>query len=198
MFKTNNMKTFMFYLATILCLINSYAGTSASVDDDPVKQRLAKMSKPMRKECETVIKQLKKEGWKIYGSSDYSFDKDFSSIDDALTSYFMALDNNTVVFSPIVGVGINHSENTAARMACHRAITQYISLKETHILNYTVSQVTEQAYNLAYEYSSENTSVSISTAQRKIRNMYPEFMLSRNLEDNSFEVRVYYIVNFSK
>lgn len=185
------------FLTIFLCCQTMDAVMNTDNGDDPVKQRLAKMSKPMRKECLNVIKLLKKEGWRVYEEDGRINSDDRTSVEDAFSGYFLRLDQLGVEATPLVAVGNDKSLDVALRMARHRAVAQYVYLKETHVQGYTVTEVTDIAYNNVLEANSKITSVNIANAQRNIKNLQPDLILFKGDKKEGFEVRTYFIMNLT-
>lgn len=145
------------------------------------KKAMAKV----QKECKKMSKQLKKEGWKIFGSG--------QEIEDALAKHQTALARGGDSLQSIVASGQDKDINRAKRKAQGNASKQLASMKETEItdkIDVTVTNVQ------GAEGASSSTSMTDSSSQRtqqRVKKLVPSFTLYRDKSDGSVEVQMYFL-----
>ena len=135
-----------------------------------------------KKECKKVCSQLKKDGWKMYGSSQL--------LETAMNDYNRRQDTEKLV--PIIGCGSAESINFALRKATNHAIVQYATLKGSHLqgLSTTVMHNNGVGASGTESYGS----VSVTSVSQSVKALKQSFTLTRQLHNNTIEARIYYLV----
>ena len=135
--------------------------------------------KAYKKECKAVCSQLKKDGWKVYGSS--------QPLETAMSDYNRRQDTENLL--PIIGCGSAESINIALRKATNHAIVQYANMKGSHIQGRSTTEMHNTGGGVESSVSGSVTSVSQS-----VKALKQSFTLTRELPNKTIEARIYYLV----
>ncbi len=140
----------------------------------------------VQKECKKMSKQLKKDGWKVFGSG--------QEIEDALAKHQTTLARGGDSLQSIVATGEDTDINRAKRKAQGNASKQLASMKETEITDKVDLTVTNVQ---GAEGASSSTTMTDSSSQRtqhRVKKLVPSFTLYRDKPDGKVEVQMYYLV----
>ena len=135
--------------------------------------------KAYKKECKQVCNQLKKDGWKVYGSS--------QPLETFMDDYNRRQDKEDLV--SIIGCGSAESINIAIRKATNHAIVQYANMKGSHIQG----RVTTEMHNQGGGGESIGSG-SVTSISQAVKSLGQSFTLTRQLHNNTIEARIYYLV----
>ena len=143
-------------------------------------------TKELQKECKRVCKELKSNGWKVYGK--------LQTLEEALKDHFRVLEESGDSLLPITGFGSAKSANLAARRATNHATVQYASMKGSMVESTASTTInTTQA-------SDEVTSKTVfdathrTTTEQNIKAMTPNLTVYRTLADGTVEMQAFFLV----
>ena len=148
------------------------------------------LNKALQKEYKSKMKEYKKDGWKIYGSS--------RSLDVALLNHYDKLNNGGEDVYEIVGVASAFkSKNIGKQTAINNACNIYASQAGSHIKGRIVSDMGANADDVASEFDHFYAAYE-RLVEKEIRGeMTESFSVIHDKGDGSFEMQVYFIVNES-
>ena len=144
-------------------------------------------SKMLQKECKRICKQLKSDGWKVYGK--------LQTLDDALKEHFRLLEEGGDSLLSITGHGSAKSANLAALKAANHATMQYASMKGSEIKGIVNTQI--QTAQVSDEVKSQTMfdATHRTTTQQTVKAMSPNLTVYRTLEDGTIEMQAFFLVN---
>lgn len=146
------------------------------------KKAIAKV----QKECKKMGKELKKDGWKVFGSA--------LVLEDELAKHRIALEEGSDSLQSIVATGEAKDINQAKRKAQGNASKQLASMRETEITDNIDMTITNVQGS---EGASSSTTVTDNSSQRtkqRVKKLVPSFTLYRDKPDGKVEVQMYYLV----
>lgn len=175
------MNVFSSYKCVLLAAIGTFLMISSPCYclDKKQKSRIEKMCK---KEC----KQLKKEGWTVYGKA--------QELDDAVLKYYLALEENPDGMQSIVATAEATDINQAKSKAQLSAKNQLASMRESNVESETMVQTTNEQGTEGVKSNTKMVSSSKSSVNQQVKSFKPELTLLRKKADGKFEVQVYYLV----
>ena len=143
-------------------------------------------SKELQKEYKKVCKQLKNDGWKVYGKP--------QTLDAALEEHFLALEEGSDSLMVITGFGSAKSTDIASRKATTHAAKQYASMKGSDINREITTKIetTQAGDEVATNTSFE--SAGRTTTQQNVKAFVPHLTLHRTLEDGTVEMQAFFLV----
>lgn len=144
-------------------------------------------NKSLDKECKTVCKRLKSEGWNVYGS--------MKNLDDAVKEHYRLLQEGGDSVMTLVGTAKGKTVNNVVRMATNDASVQYAALKGSDVDGRAISQVSTRKTD-SLEVVNEETFDAIyrTRIEQQVKSLSPDLTLTRTLQDGNIEVQSYFIV----
>lgn len=142
-----------------------------------------------QKESKRVSKQLKNEGWKVFGTG--------KTIKEALDAHYALLFKGKGTLMTIEGHGKAKNINQAVRKSQNQAMQQYASMRETKVEG--VSEV-QMRNTQSGEVSSDmdfNTHFKSSTEQT-VKSFSPTVVFYRTSGEGLVEVRSFFLVDILK
>lgn len=144
-----------------------------------------KQDKSFQKESKKVYKELKKEGWKLYGNT--------LPLDMAIDQYYQKLGECHGTLLPLKGEAIADNENLALRKARQRAVSQLAAQQDTHVSSETNIQISNEISDEAKsQMTFENT--VWSSVDQSIKSMRPELTLIRHMDNGQVEVKMLFLI----
>ncbi len=146
------------------------------------------LNKALKKEYKSKMKEYKKGGWKIYGSS--------RSLDVALLKHYDKLNQGGDNVYEVVGVASAFkSKNVGKQTATNNACNIYASQAGSHIKGRVVSDIGANADDVSAEFDHFYAAYE-RLVEKEIRGeMSESFSIIRDKGDGSFEMQIYFIVN---
>lgn len=146
------------------------------------------LRKALKKEYNAKMKEYRKEGWKIYGSS--------RSLDVALLTHYDKLNQGGDNVYEIVGVASAFkSKNIGKQTAINNACNIYASQAGSHIKGRIISDMAANADDITSEFDHFYAAYE-RLVEKEIRGeMSESFSVIRDKGDGSFEMQTYFIVN---
>ena len=154
----------------------------------PVNAQSDLLNKALKKEYKAKIKELKKGGWEIFGSS--------RSLEVALLNHYEKINKGEDAVYEIVGIASAFkSKNIGRQMAMNNACTIYASQAGSLIKGRVVSDMGADADNLTVEFDHFYAAYERSV-EKEIRGEIKEsFSIIRKNNDGSFEMQSFYLFN---
>lgn len=145
------------------------------------------LQKALKKEYKSKMKEYKKEGWKIYGSS--------RSLDVALLTHYDKLAQSDSNYE-IVGIaGSFKSKNVGVQMATNNACNLYATQAGSHIKGRVVSDMAANADDVSVEFDHFYAAYE-RLVEKEIRGELKEsFSVIHDKGDGTYEMQVYFIVS---
>lgn len=146
------------------------------------------LEKAQKKEMKTKMKEFKKEGWKLFGST--------RTLEVALLTHYDKLNTLGDDGYEIVGVASNFkSKNVGKQMTINSACTGYASLAETTVEGMITSDMaangTDGSGEFEHYYGAYKRGV-----MKEIKNVLSEsFSIIKDNPDGTYEMQTFYIVN---
>ena len=168
----------VFALAMIIATPSSYA-------------QYDKMKKKAQKhEYKTKMKQFKKEGWTIYGSS--------HSLDVALLDHYQKLQNDDA--QELVGVASSFiSKNVGKQAALNSACNEYARQAQSFVRGRVISDMFNNADDVPAEFDKFYAAYESVVAKEIKGELKPSFSIirSRGMQDGKevFEMQTFFVVN---
>ena len=138
------------------------------------------LSKEASKNYKKVCKQLKQDGWKVFGKE--------QSLDEAMMQYYLQMETDAdSIQQQVVGMGQDKNINIAYSQAKHRAT----------VANATHKGVIIEAFSEMIMSSSSGCSSRFETTahtKQIIRSATPVLSLYRTLSDGTTEINLYYFI----
>ena len=161
-------------------LISIVLATAPAFADDPF------LLKDTKKEYKQALKQFKAEGWSVWDGS--------ISLEEAVKQYYLAIERAGL--SPLLlrVSGIGGTSNAAMRRATNNATTEYSRIQNGQIDGCTLIRIKNEQTGDKAVTSTSVTSSRRSQSSGKVSLPPPILTLSRTLENNRFEVIIYYII----
>lgn len=144
-------------------------------------------SKELQKEYKRVCKELKSNGWKVYGK--------LQTLEDALKNHFRMLEEGGDSLVSITGLGSAKSANLAARKATNHASTQYASLKGSEIVTTIDSDVETTQVGGEVETKTVFSATNRTSTNQNVKALNPNLTVYRTLKDGTVEMQAFFIIN---
>ena len=162
-------------LFAFLCPASSFAQNSA-------------LKKAQKKEYKAKMKEYKRDGWKIFGSS--------RSLDVALLIHYDKLNQGGDNVYEIVGVASSfNSKNIGKQTATNNACNTYASQASSKIKGRIVSDMGSNADDVAAEFDHFYAAYE-RLVEKEIRGeMSESFSIIRDKGNGTYEMQTYFIVN---
>jgi hypothetical protein len=170
------------FLAFVLAMIIATPSSYAQYD------RMKK--KAQKNEYKTKMKQFKKEGWTIYGSS--------HSLDVALLEHYQKLDNDDA--QELVGVASSFiSKNIGKQAAMNSACNEYARQAQSFVRGRVISDMFNNADDVPAEFDKFYAAYESVVAKEIKGELKPSFSIirSKGMQDGKevFEMQTFFIVN---
>ena len=166
---------FLFVVLTLLCSTVSYAQSNV-------------LKKAQKKEYKAKMKEYKREGWKIFGSS--------RSLDVALLRHYDKLNQGGDDVFEVVGVASSFkSKNIGKQTAANNACNTYAAQAGSVIKGRIVSDMGANADDMSSEFDHFYAAYE-RLVEKEIRGeMNESFSIIRDKGNGTFEMQTYFIVN---
>ena len=167
----------LFATFTLLCSTASYAQNEV-------------LKKAQKKEYKAKMKEYKKDGWKIFGSS--------RSLDVALLLHYNKLNQGGDDLFEVVGVASSFkSKNIGKQIAANNACNTYAAQAGSKIKGRLISDMGANADDVSSEFDHFYAAYE-RLVEKEIRGeMNESFSIIRDKGDGTFEMQTYFIVNES-
>lgn len=144
------------------------------------------LQKKLKSEYKTKMKEYKKEGWKIFGSS--------RSLDVALLTHYDKL--NQINNYEIVGIASTFkSKNVGKQMATNNACNQYATMAGSYVKGRVVSDMGANADDASAEFDNFYAAYE-RLVEKEIKGELSEsYSIIREKSDGTFEMMTYFIVS---
>lgn len=136
-----------------------------------------------------MAKQLKDEGWKVFGSG--------KTIKEALDTHYRTLSQSNDRLMSIEGHAKAKDVNLAVRKAQYQAAQQYASMLETRVEGTTETHLSNSQDSHASSDIDFKTNFKSRTEQN-VRSLSPTVVFYRTLDDERVEVWSLYLVDTLK
>lgn len=167
------MKRILFFLSFFLLI----SGICFAYD--------GKHGSDIKKEYKKAYKELKSEGWQVYGSS--------LSLEDALKNYYQKLKEGDDDLHPIITEAEGNNEHTAMRKALHRANNMYAGQKETEVTSDANINLSNTNSDIAESHSEFNQTIHAKVEQ-KIKPLQPDLVLIKQETDGKVKIKMMFII----
>lgn len=153
---------------------------------------MADNSKALRKardkERKEVMKRLKKENWKIFGSS--------RSLEVALLSHWEKLDKEGDNAREVFGVSTrSQSKNVGQQMAINNACLTYAQQAGSQLQGRVASDISGNGSDASAEFEHFYAAYERAVEKEIRGEMQQSFSLIRENADGTFEIETYFVVN---
>ena len=177
----NKMYIDMKKLLTILVMMALLCPTSAVAQNKLLQ-------KAQKKEYKAKMKEYKKEGWKIYGSS--------RSLEVALLTHYDKLNKGGDDVYEVVGIASAFkSKNVGKQTATNNACNLYASQAGSHIKGRVISDMGANSDDVSAEFDHFYAAYE-RLVEKEIRGeMSESFTIIRDKGNGSYEMQIYFIVN---
>lgn len=167
-------------LLTILVMMALLCPTSAIAQNKLLQ-------KAQKKEYKSKMKEYKKEGWKIYGSS--------RSLEVALLTHYDKLNNGDNVYEVVGIASAFKSKNVGKQTATNNACNLYASQAGSRIKGRMISDMGSNAENVNAEFDHFCAAYE-RLVEKEIRGeMSESFTIIHDKGDGTYEMQTYFIVN---
>ncbi|MBR1547067.1 MAG: hypothetical protein IJ633_09825 [Prevotella sp.] len=136
-----------------------------------------------------MAKQLKDEGWKVFGSG--------KTIKEALDTHYNMLSESHDRLMTIEGHAKAKNVNLAVRKAQYQAAQQYASMRETKVEGTTETHLSNSQDGNASSSIDFRTNYKSSTEQT-VKSLSPTVVFYRTLRDEKVEVWSLFLVDILK
>lgn len=145
--------------------------------------------KSLQKEGKRVSKQLKDEGWKVFGTG--------KTIKEALDAHYALLFQSKGTLMTIEGHGKAKNINQAVRKSQNQAMHQYASMRESKVEGVTEVQMQNTQGGEVTSTMDFNTHFKSSTEQT-VKSFTPTVVFYRTSSEGWVEVRSFFLVDILK
>ena len=171
-------KIILFLVA--LCLIAPLA----------MKAQNKTLNKAMKKEYQTKMKEYKKEGWKLFGSS--------RSLDIALLTHYDKLNTLNEDGREVVGVASKFkSKNVGHQIAINSACITYAQQAGSHLKGRVVSDMSGDGVESDEEFDHFYAAYERLVEKEIKGEMRESYSIIRENGDGTFEMQTFFIINES-
>lgn len=168
----------VFFLSLVVCVPNVNAQSRA-------------MKRALKKEYKAKMKEYKKDGWKVYGTS--------RSLDVALLKHYEKI-NEEGAFE-VMGVASSFiSKNIGQQAALNSACSYYASLAESQIRGRMISDIFKTSEKVPEEFDKFYAAYE-SKVEKEIRGeLQPSYSVIRSMGKDTagqeiFEMRSFFVIN---
>ena len=146
------------------------------------------LQKAQKKEYKSKMKEYKKEGWKIFGSS--------RSLEVALLTHYDKLTQGGDNVYEIVGIASAFkSKNVGKQIATNNACNLYASQAGSHIKGRIISDMGANADDVAAEFDHFYAAYERLVEKEIKGEMSESYSIIRENKDGSYEMQTYFIIN---
>lgn len=147
------------------------------------------LEKALKKEYKSKMKEYKKEGWKIFGTS--------RSLDVALLKHYEKLDAMGDDGMEIVGTARFKSKNVGNQMALNNACNEYARMAGSHVKGRIVGDMASDGVDPEAEFDKFYAAYEAQVEKEIKGEMTKSYSVIRVLGDGTFEMQAFFIVNES-
>lgn len=147
------------------------------------------LEKALKKEYKSKMKEYKKEGWKIFGTS--------RSLDVALLKHYEKLDAMGDDGMEIVGTAKFKSKNVGNQMALNNACNEYARMAGSHVKGRIVGDIASDGVDLEAEFDKFYAAYEAQVEKEIKGEMKKSYSVIRELDDGTFEMQTFFIVDES-
>jgi len=141
---------------------------------------------PFKKESKKTAKDLKNQGWKVFGGN--------KSIKEAMDEHYKALGASNGRLTPIETRAKAKDINLAIRKTQNYAAQRYAAMCETQVEGTTETKINNKNDGEASSQVDFSASFKSSMTQ-KVKSLKPTVVFFRTLENDWVEVRAFYLVD---
>lgn len=145
-----------------------------------------KYDSDIKKEYKKAYKELKSEGWQVYGSS--------LSLEDALKKYYQKLKEGDDDLYPIITEAEGNNEHTAMKKALHRANNMYAGQKGTEVTSNANINLSNTKSDIVESHSEFNQTIHAKVEQ-KIKSLQPYLVLIKQKADGKVKVKMMFLID---
>lgn len=142
--------------------------------------------KDVMKECKKICKQMKAEGWQVYGKA--------QTLEDALTSYYQQIADSQDMVQTLIGRGTAKDARTAMSKAQHNLKSQYASMLKSNMSSDVNLKIGNEASGTEAKSQVDFDSTYEQKVDQRIGKIKPDLILCRESADGKNEVQMYLIV----
>lgn len=140
----------------------------------------------IKKKYKKVYKELKSEGWQVYGSS--------LSLENALKNFYRKLEEDDDDLRSIITEAEGNNEHTAMKKALHRANNIYAGQKETIVTSNANINLSNTNSDIVESHSEFNQTIHAKVEQ-KIKSLQPELILIKQKAYGKVEVKMMFLID---
>ena len=144
------------------------------------------LSKSEKKSMKAKIKEFKKEGWKIFGST--------SSIEFALEKHLLKLQSEDAIEVPGIASSFK-SKNVGKQMALNSAMTNYASMMDSEIKGKVVSDMQGDGEFSETEFEKFYAAFKRSVQTTIKDELKESFSIIRDKGDGTNEMQTFFVVD---
>ena len=144
------------------------------------------LSKSEKKSMKAKIKEFKKEGWKIFGST--------SSIEFALEKHLLKLQSEDAIEVPGIASSFK-SKNVGKQMALNSAMTNYASMMDSEIKGKVVSDMQGDGEFSETEFEKFYAAFKRSVQTTIKDELKESFSIIRDKGNGTSEMQTFYVVD---
>ena len=145
------------------------------------------IEKAVKKEVKQKLKELKKGGYEIFGSS--------RTLETALTKHYTTLETEGEKVLEVVGFSTAKSHNLAATAAQNSAATRYASSASAQVKGRTLSDMASDVANHEAEFDKFYAAYEAKVEQEIRGELRPSFSVKKDNGDGTISVQSFFIVN---
>ncbi|WP_294498886.1 hypothetical protein [uncultured Bacteroides sp.] len=155
-----------------------------------MKAQNKQLDKALKKEYKTKMKEYKKEGWKIFGTS--------RSLDVSLLLHYQKLNEGGDDVKEVVGVASQFKlKNVGVQSATNNACNKYARQAGSHVKGRIVSDLGLNAEDINSEFDHFYAAYE-SSVEKEIKGELKEsYSIIREINKGVFEMQTYFLVNES-
>lgn len=142
-------------------------------------------NKDVMKECKKICKQMKTEGWQVFGKA--------QKLEDALTSYYQQLANSQEA-QTLIGRGVAKDEKVAMKKAQHNLKSQYASMLKSNMSSDVNIIIANETSDKEVKSNVDFDSTYEQKVNQRIGKLEPDLILCRQNANGETEVNIYLIV----
>lgn len=147
------------------------------------------LEKALKKEYKSKMKEYKKEGWKIFGTS--------RSLDVALLKHYEKLDAMGDDGMEVVGTAKFKSKNVGNQMALNNACNEYARMAGSHVKGRIVGDMASDGVDPEAEFDKFYAAYEAQVEKEIKGEMQKSYSVIRELGNGTFEMQTFFIVNES-
>lgn len=145
------------------------------------------IEKAVKKEVKQKLKELKKGGYEIFGSS--------RTLETALNKHYTTLETEGEKVLEVVGFSTAKSHNLAAAAAMNSAANRYATASSTQIKGRMLSDMASDVANHEAEFDKFYAAYEGKVEQEIRGELRPSFSVKKDNPDGTISVQSFFIVN---